>query len=225
MRPSDPTSSSRCGPTSPKRPHRWLAGTWPATTRSGGWRERAPHHPHPRRRHQAAPDQSGREPRAAGGPGRVLDVGYLEFLDLVLGEETGIREGRRFRNALKLSGLPHHKTLDEFDFAFQPELDPRKVKDLATLGFVEARANVAFLGPPGVGKDHAGGGAGRRRLPGRVLDLLHNHRRHGAPARRGGDHRAVRQEAADLPHAVGCWCSTRSATCRCHAPRPTWSSS
>jgi len=53
---------------------------------------------------------------------------------------------------LKLSGLPHHKTLDEFDFAFQPELDARKVKDLATLGFVEAKANVALLGPPGVGK-------------------------------------------------------------------------
>lgn len=79
-------------------------------------------------------------------------MGYLEFLDLVLEEETGVREGRRFRNALKLSGLPHHKTLDEFDFAFQPELDARKVKDLATLAFVQAGANVAFLGPPGVGK-------------------------------------------------------------------------
>ena len=41
-------------------------------------------------------------------------MGYLEFLDLVLEEETGVREGRRFRNALKLSGLPHHKTLDDF---------------------------------------------------------------------------------------------------------------
>ncbi|WP_345128492.1 IS21-like element helper ATPase IstB, partial [Streptomyces chiangmaiensis] len=36
----------------------------------------------------------------------------------------------------------------------QPELDPRKVKDLATLAFVEANANVALLGPPGVGKTH-----------------------------------------------------------------------
>jgi DNA replication protein DnaC len=79
-------------------------------------------------------------------------MGYLEFLDLVLEEETGVREGRRFRNALKLSGLPHHKTLDEFDFAFQPDLDARKVKDLASLAFVSAGANVAFLGPPGVGK-------------------------------------------------------------------------
>lgn len=79
-------------------------------------------------------------------------MGYLEFLDTVLEDETGVREGRRFRNALKLAGLPHHKSLDEFDFAFQPDLDVRKVKDLATLGFAEARGNVALLGPPGVGK-------------------------------------------------------------------------
>jgi DNA replication protein DnaC len=81
-------------------------------------------------------------------------MGYLDFLDLVIGEETGLREGRRFRNALKLSGLPHHKTLDEFEYAFQPDLDVRKIKDLAALQFVEARANVALLGPPGVGKSH-----------------------------------------------------------------------
>ena len=55
-------------------------------------------------------------------------MGYLDFLDLVLEEEVGVREGRRFRNALKLSGLPHHKGLDAFDFAFQPDLDatPRR---------------------------------------------------------------------------------------------------
>lgn len=79
-------------------------------------------------------------------------LGYLEFLDLLLQEELGLREGRRYRNALKLSGLPHHKTLDEFDFTFQPELEPRKVRDLATLEFVRAKSNIALLGPPGVGK-------------------------------------------------------------------------
>ena len=76
-------------------------------------------------------------------------MGYLDFLDLVLEEEVGVREGRRFRNALKLSGLPHHKGLDSFDFAFQPDLDARKVRDLATLGFVQQKANACFLGPPG----------------------------------------------------------------------------
>jgi hypothetical protein len=39
-------------------------------------------------------------------------LGYLEFIDLLLEEEVGVREGRRFRNASKLSGLPHRKTLD-----------------------------------------------------------------------------------------------------------------
>ena len=79
-------------------------------------------------------------------------MGYLDFVDLLLEEEVGLREGRRFRNALKLSGLPHHKTLDQFDFAFQPGLDARKVRDLATLEFAKAKSNVALLGPPGVGK-------------------------------------------------------------------------
>ena len=81
-------------------------------------------------------------------------MGYLEFLDLVLEEELAVRDERRFRTGLRLSKLPHHKTLDDYDFSFQPDLDPRKVRDLATLAFVQAKANVAFLGPPGVGKTH-----------------------------------------------------------------------
>ncbi|WP_331773008.1 IS21-like element helper ATPase IstB (plasmid) [Embleya sp. NBC_00888] len=81
-------------------------------------------------------------------------LGYLDFLDLVLSEELAVRDDRRFRRALLFSKLPHHKTLDDYDFSFQPDLDPRKVKDLATLCFVEAKANAALLGPPGVGKTH-----------------------------------------------------------------------
>jgi DNA replication protein DnaC len=79
-------------------------------------------------------------------------LGYLGFLDLLLEEELGLRESRRFRNALKLSGLPHHKSLDEFDFAFQPDLDTRKIRDLASLDFIDRKSNITLLGPPGVGK-------------------------------------------------------------------------
>jgi DNA replication protein DnaC len=79
-------------------------------------------------------------------------LGYLQLLDLLLEDEVGHREGRRFRNALNLSGLPHRKTLEDFDFAFQPDLDPRKIRDLAALTFIEDKSNVVFLGPPGVGK-------------------------------------------------------------------------
>ena len=81
-------------------------------------------------------------------------LGYLEFLDLVTGEEAATRDGRRFTHTLKLAGLPHHKTLQEFQFSFQPDLDVRKVRDLATLAFIETHTNVALLGPPGVGKTH-----------------------------------------------------------------------
>jgi DNA replication protein DnaC len=81
-------------------------------------------------------------------------MGYLDFLDLVLSEELAVRDDRRFRQGLRLSKLPHHKTLDEYNFSFQPELDPRKVKDLASLSFVDDKANAALLGSPGVGKTH-----------------------------------------------------------------------
>lgn len=81
-------------------------------------------------------------------------LGYLDFLDLIVEEELGIREGRRFRAALRQSKLPHHKTLDEFEFSFQPDLDVRKVKDLASLSFIDTKSNIALLGPPGVGKTH-----------------------------------------------------------------------
>jgi DNA replication protein DnaC len=84
----------------------------------------------------------------------VEQLGYLDFLDLIIEEELGIRDGRRFRAALRLSKLPHHKTIDEFDFSFQPDLDTRKVRDLAALSFINTKSNVALLGPPGVGKTH-----------------------------------------------------------------------
>jgi hypothetical protein len=39
-------------------------------------------------------------------------LGYLELLDLVTGEETAVKDSRRYHHALKLAGLPHHKTLN-----------------------------------------------------------------------------------------------------------------
>ena len=45
-------------------------------------------------------------------------LGYREFLDLILEEEYGVVEGRRYALRLKLSGLPNHKTLEEFDCSF-----------------------------------------------------------------------------------------------------------
>jgi DNA replication protein DnaC len=81
-------------------------------------------------------------------------LGYREFLDLVLEEEVGVVEGRRYAARLKLAGLPHHKTLADFDLGFQPELDPKQIAELKSLRFLERRVSLLLLGPPGVGKSH-----------------------------------------------------------------------
>jgi DNA replication protein DnaC len=79
-------------------------------------------------------------------------MGYLDFVDLLLEEEVGLRESRRFRNALKLSGLPHHKTLDEFDFAFQPDLDGPQGPRPGHPGVHPRQVQRRPPRPPGVGK-------------------------------------------------------------------------
>lgn len=79
---------------------------------------------------------------------------YLSFLDDLLEEEVASKEQRRIETALKISGLPFIKSIDEFDFTFQPNLDRQKVMSLFDLNFIRQSGNVIFLGPPGVGKTH-----------------------------------------------------------------------
>ncbi len=79
---------------------------------------------------------------------------YLSFLDELLEEEVAAKEQRRIETALKISGLPFIKSIDEFDFTFQPGLDKQKIMGLFDLSFIREKGNVIFLGPPGVGKTH-----------------------------------------------------------------------
>lgn len=79
---------------------------------------------------------------------------YLSFLEELLEEEVLHKEQRRVETALKISGLPFIKSIDEFDFCFQPKLDRRQVMSLFDLTFIREKGNVIFLGPPGVGKTH-----------------------------------------------------------------------
>ena len=79
---------------------------------------------------------------------------YLAFLDDLLEEEVAQKEQRRIEIALKISGLPFIKSIDEFDFTFQPKLDRQKVISLFDLTFIRQKGNIIFLGPPGVGKTH-----------------------------------------------------------------------
>ena len=55
---------------------------------------------------------------------------------------------------LNWSGFPFRKTVDNFDFSFQPSIDRMVIDELMTLRFIQNTENVVFLGPPGVGKTH-----------------------------------------------------------------------
>ena len=79
---------------------------------------------------------------------------HLAFLDRLLDEEVAAKEDRRVRTTLKLAGLPFEKTIEEYDFRFNPELDKQNIMSLFDLDFISRQENVIFLGPPGVGKTH-----------------------------------------------------------------------
>ena len=79
---------------------------------------------------------------------------YIGFLDRLLDEEVATRLARSVEMRTKLARFPFLKTLDQFDFSFQPSVDERRLRELATLRFVANAENVLLLGPPGVGKTH-----------------------------------------------------------------------
>lgn len=76
------------------------------------------------------------------------------FLSQALQTEWQGRQLRGVEARLKLARFPWIKTLDQFDFEFQPSIDRRVVRELAGLAFVERAHNVVLLGQPGVGKTH-----------------------------------------------------------------------
>jgi DNA replication protein DnaC len=84
----------------------------------------------------------------------LRDLDYKSFLAQALQTEWQGRFQRGVEARLRQSRFPWLKTLDQFDFDFQPSLDRRQVRELAGLSFVERTQNVVILGPPGVGKTH-----------------------------------------------------------------------
>ena len=86
---------------------------------------------------------------------------YLDFLDQILSEETAAKQQKRVAMGIQIAHFPTVKTLEEFDFKFQPSIDQKLVRELATGRFIAGAENVLMFGPPGVGKTHLAIALGR----------------------------------------------------------------
>ena len=86
---------------------------------------------------------------------------YLEFLDQVLRQEVEAKQRKRIAMGVQIAHFPTVKTLDDFDFKFQPSIDHRLIRELATGRFIASAENVLIFGPPGVGKTHLAIALGR----------------------------------------------------------------
>jgi DNA replication protein DnaC len=79
---------------------------------------------------------------------------HVEFLARVIAEQAASTTNRRLAARLRFARFPYRRTLDDFDFEFQPSLDRKLVADLSTLRFITENRPVLFLGQPGCGKTH-----------------------------------------------------------------------
>jgi len=81
-------------------------------------------------------------------------MSYMDFLNGLVTEEISHKERRGFENRIKSARFPVVKSLDNFDYAFQPSINRKKLEELSSLRFIDNKENILFLGPPGVGKTH-----------------------------------------------------------------------
>jgi DNA replication protein DnaC len=111
-----------------------------------------------------------------------VDRGSLhasQAIERLLSAQITLRNNHRLRTAMRSSRLPTIKTLQQFDFAFQPSIRREQIDSLHELAFIKRKENVIFLGPPGVGKTHlaislaiAAAESGRRVYYGTLVGLI-----------------------------------------------------
>lgn len=89
-------------------------------------------------------------------------LSHLEFLELIVNDEMAVRSDRAIARRLKAAGFRETKTLEDFNFAFNPSLPQRAIMELATCRFIREMRDLLFIGPPGVGKSHLAQGLGHQ---------------------------------------------------------------
>lgn len=81
-------------------------------------------------------------------------MAYCEFLSLLTQDELLMRANRSYERRCKLANLNGHKTIENFDFMFNPKLNQRLIHDLATCYFIREKRSILLIGPCGTGKTH-----------------------------------------------------------------------
>ena len=81
-------------------------------------------------------------------------MSYQEYLYSLLQHQVLIRTDNSINAKIKKARFPFIKTLEEFDFSFQPKIDDKLIRELGNLNFLAKTENLMFIGPPGVGKTH-----------------------------------------------------------------------
>jgi len=106
-------------------------------------------------------------------------VAATDAISRLLTAQITLRNNRRLQAAMRSSRLPAVKTLDSFEFSFQPSIKREQIESLHELNFIDRKENVVLLGPPGVGKTHlaislaiAAAQRGRRVYYGTLIDLI-----------------------------------------------------
>jgi DNA replication protein DnaC len=82
------------------------------------------------------------------------DLNHMEFLELILQDELAIRADRQMERRIKAASFREQRTLEAFDFAFNPSVNKKQIFELATCRFVREAQDLLLLGPPGTGKSH-----------------------------------------------------------------------
>jgi len=95
---------------------------------------------------------------------RGNNLSHDEFLELILQDELNIREQRLIKRRIKSAAFRDQKTLENFDFSFNPSLKRKTIYDLASCQFIRQQRDVLLVGPPGVGKSHIAQAIGQQAI-------------------------------------------------------------